>query len=189
MNSERATALTTLFHRIRDGDAAAEQNAVELVYQELREAAGAVLRSPGGLLQPTSLVHEAWLKLNGKLDHVRDRRHFLALAVRAMRQVLSDAARAEQSDKRGGGHTLVTLSKDVPGPELADIDVAQLHEALQRLRQSYARHAEVLELRALGAMRLEDIAELLNISETTVRADLKFARAWLVSELKHAGND
>ena len=182
---EEENRITLLLQRVRDGDIDAEREAVELVYRQLRDLAGGLIGAPrGGPLQPTSLAHEARLKLNGKLDHVRDRDHFFSLAVRAMRQILADVARAQGRQKRGGDRTLVTLSGIGASDPTDTFDVARLHEVLTKLRDQFPRQAEAFELRVLGALTHDEISGIMGVSDGTVRNDVKFARAWLLKHLE-----
>ncbi|MEL7474308.1 MAG: ECF-type sigma factor [Planctomycetota bacterium] len=182
--------LTVLLGRVRAGDAAAADDVVQLAYAELhRLAQGMLAGNRIGVLQPTSLVHEAWIKLNGKFGDVQDRAHFFRLAARAMRQVMIDVARAAKSEKRGGGQTIVTLSASGIAGEHEDYEIGTLVEVLRRLRELNERHADVIELRVMASLGFAEIAELLGVSKSTVHSDFQFARAWLLDELIGEGFD
>lgn len=177
--------VTELLERIRTGDAGAVDRLLPMVYDELRGLAGMVFddrRTPGHTLQPTALVHEAWMKMVGGVDRLNDRRHFFAVAARAMRQVLADHARAAAAAKRGGGARPVTfMDGAVPGSE---IELADFHEALAQLERLNPRHARVVELRLLGGLTIEETADMLEVSRGTVDTDWSVARAWLRHELR-----
>ena len=162
----------------------AEAKVVQLAYDEMRRIAGSMAgRNNGGTINATALVHEAWLKLNGNLGHVSDRCHFLALAARAMRQVMADAARAKSRQKRGGDQPRFTLHDSDGAQNANDLDLADLHEVLEGLRSSYPRQAEVFELRAFGSLTFREIGQFLDLSESSARLDWQFSRAWLRAEL------
>jgi len=159
------------------------------VYDQLRRMAAALMRSqpPDHTLQPTSLVHEAYLKLS-RHDELAgiDRAHVLALAARAMRQVLVDHARAHRRDKRGGaGRLRVTLAEGMTAAE-PDWDVIALDQALDRLAQLDPQQVKIVELRFLAGLSVEEVAGLLGISTATVKRDTAVARAWLFRELQQA---
>lgn len=174
--------VTKLLAAVRAGDAEAAEVIWPLVYQELRSMAERQLRRESGdpVLQPTVIVHEAYLKLAGDVGAASNRAHFLAIAARAMRQVLVDEARRRQAHKRGGGQLAVTLSQGADAltcdPEL----LLMLNAALDKLD---ARQREIVELRFFGGLQEQEIAELLGVSDRTVRREWVKARAWLYSEL------
>ncbi|MGP1273135.1 MAG: ECF-type sigma factor [Phycisphaerales bacterium] len=157
---------------------------------ELRDLAGMIFaqQSVSHTLQPTALVNEVWLKLS-EVDGVEDRAHFLALAARAMRQVLADHARAKSRSKRGGGAIRLTLNEshhaDQRGPAGldADLDLVAFSDALDQLARLNERHAAVAEYRLLGSLSIEEIARLLGVSEKTIKRDWQTARLWLLNEL------
>lgn len=174
--------VTTLLARWGDGDRGALDELMPLVYGELRQNAGAYLRRERAdhTLQPTALVHEAWLRLvrqgQPAFDH---RRQFYALAAQVMRRILIDHARATRADKRGGGQVRVACSSDIgvdaPGFE----DLLSLDSALARLAAVNARQAQVIELRYFGGLNVEEAADVLGISPATVSRDQRVAEAWL----------
>jgi RNA polymerase sigma factor (TIGR02999 family) len=189
VNAELKTQVTTLLGRIRDGDAIARNNLLELVYNELRGLAGAVHGQQAQYtLQPTALVHEAWIKIADHVDRLESRRHFMAVAARAMRQVLADRARGALRQKRGGDVQTVALREDVvpatvPNPTDA-LDLVALDQALTDLTQMHERHARVVEMRLLGSMTMQEIADELDISKRTAEEDWTFARVWLRRQIK-----
>jgi RNA polymerase sigma factor (TIGR02999 family) len=171
---------------VPQGDAAAElEQLLQVVYDELHTIAGRHLRRerPGHTLQPTALVHEAYLRLVGGngLSAV-DRVHFLRAASRAMRQALVDHARARGAVKRGGG-LAVTLDEAIAGHEAPIIDMLALDDALTRLGAAEPRWAQVVELKFFSGLDVPDIAHALGVSAATVKRDWQFARAWLAREL------
>ncbi len=177
---------TQLLHAL-DGDApSAAQRLFAVVYDELRALAGGCFQHqrPDHTLQPTALVNEAFLKL---VDQTRiewqSRAHFLAVAARAMRQILIDHARGRATAKRGGDLCRVTMDEAITpitdyDPELLDLD-----EALQRLAAMDERQSKIVELRFFGGMTVDEVAHVLNVSKTTVEADWRMARAWIRREL------
>jgi RNA polymerase sigma factor (TIGR02999 family) len=169
-----------------DGAVSDLDRAVPELYQELRRLAAQLMRNqrPGHILQPTALVHEAYLKLAGRPDiHCDDRKQFLALAARAMRQVLVDSARARASGKRGGDPVRITLGGAVAGSDARAFDLVSLGEALERLEKIDGRQVRIVELRYLAGMTVEEAADELSLSPTQVKREAAMARAWLIREL------
>lgn len=181
-------SVTRLLGRIRAGDADASTELLPIVYAELRGLAAAVFsdQNPGHTLQPTALVHEAWLKLAPNLDGFDDHRHFFIVAAKAMRQVLTDHARGKLAVKRGGGARRVTLDSAISPVMASGVDLLALHEALEKLTGLNERHARVVELRLFGALTIDETAEALGVSHGTVESDWAMAKAWLRSELSPA---
>lgn len=178
--------ITGLLHRWGNGDRGAFDALVPLVYDRLRDVARRMLhRAPGASLDTTSLVHEAWLKLNeAEQLTLRDRSHFLAFSSRVMRNVLIDQARARQAAKRGGALERVTLGEQAAWlPDAALDAVSELDEALQKLERVAPRQSRILEQRFFGGLSLEETAEALGVSLATVKRELRSARAWLAAEL------
>jgi len=162
-----------------------------LLYGELRALAADFLvrERSDHTLQPTALVHEAWIRLSAQDDsRWANRAQFFALAAQAMRRVLIDHARRKQAGKRGGGLRRITLSPDV-APELdsSDVDLLVLDEALERLAALDARQARVVELRFFAGLTVEEVAEALGASARTVASQWRLARAWLSRELGEQG--
>jgi RNA polymerase sigma factor (TIGR02999 family) len=177
--------ITTLLTQVRGGSASAMDRLFALVYDELRMMARQKLRHErdGHTLNPTALVHEAYLKLASQSGDWTDRTHFLAVAARAMRQILIDHARARRAAKRGAGRTHVVL--DVASVE-ADRDAEQLialDAALSALEGVSGRLARIVEYRYFAGLTLEEIATTLELSVRTVQRDWRKARAWLSREL------
>lgn len=177
--------ITQLLQRWRTGDQLALQDLTSLVYSDLRRIASRLFKGerPGHTLQPTALVNEACMKLSGaaRIDW-QSRAHFLAIAAKAMRQILIDHARLHKRGKRKG--EVVPLDEAlVVSPERSP-ELIALDEALNRLAVDYPRAAEVVELRTFGGLNNEEIAEVISISANTVIRDWNFARAWLRRELR-----
>lgn len=161
----------------------------EAVYDALRDLAAHWLdgEGPGHTLEPSALVNEAYLRLAGTgAPSWRDDAHFFAVAARCLRRILVDHARGKKASKRGRGWERITLSGLVHGDadDDASLDLVALDAALDRLAQAHERPARVVELRYFGGATLEETAEALGISTGTVKADWRFARAWLGQHLE-----
>ncbi len=158
-----------------------------LAYEELRRLAATVRQNdPNSSLSPTALVHEAWLKLQGRADVPADSRlHFRRLAARAMRQIVVDLARRRITEKRGAGSALVTYDDDLEDAAATGEDVLLLHDALDALATQAPRQAGVVELRYFGGFDLREIAELLDVGTATVSRDWRAAKAWLAANLQN----
>jgi RNA polymerase sigma-70 factor (ECF subfamily) len=157
-----------------------------LVYAELRRTAARYLRRErsGHTLQPTALVHEAYVRLIDQRDvQWQNRAHFLGFAAQVMRHILVDHARAHSAGKRGGGAARVTLSEALVVPEERDVDLVALDDALTALAALNAQQARAVELRYFGGLSIEEAAEVLGVSTATVRRDWTVARAWLRREM------
>ena len=168
----------------RDPRAALDQ-LTPLVYRELRDLAGAYLRRerPDHTLQPTALIHEAWVRLAGQsTPRWKDRAHFFGVAAQIMRQVLVDFARHHRAQKRGGGKH-IQLETQWPLPAAAASDFLALNEAIEKLQAWDTRKAQVIELRYFGGMSREEIAQTLSLTVPTVKRDLSVAEAFLRREL------
>jgi RNA polymerase sigma factor (TIGR02999 family) len=180
--------VTALLRAARDGDADAIDRIVPLVYDDLRRVARRQLAREFGSqnVRPTELVHEAYVKLSlGGADVAVDRAHFLAIAARAMRQVLVDDARNRRAAKRGGGWTRATLSGS---HWVADFDVDELLTLNDALEELDPRQRQVVECRFFGGMEDTEIAEALGVTDRTVRRDWVKARAWLYRALAERGS-
>jgi RNA polymerase sigma factor (TIGR02999 family) len=187
-----AADITRLLQAVAAGNATALEQLLPQVYGELRRIAAARLRreSVGHTLNPTDLVHEAYLKLVplGNVEW-QSRSHFFAIASRAMRQVLVDHAERRSAAKRGGGQVPLTLTDDGSATATPLDDLIALGDALSRLERVDPRQARVVECRFFGGLSLDETAEALNISAATVSRDWTFARAWLHRELDVGGGD
>lgn len=181
---DRSHAITLCLQRLRRGERGAANEMLPLVYDELRALAGRLMRGdrPDHTLQPTALVHEAWLKVARSLDGggvPNDRQHFLAVATKAMRQVLVNHARDRKAQKRGDGAVRVPLDSVVEAIEATTGDVAAMDDVLDRLAVDHPRPAQIVEMRVFGGMLVEEVAQALDLAPSTVKADWRFARAWL----------
>ena len=178
--------ITQLLRRWSEGEAEALDRAIPLLYEQLRELAHQRRRrQPGeGSLNTTGLVHEAYVRLAEPANvSLRDRHHFLAIASRVMRNVLVDHARARNAAKRGGGADVLELREDL-WISSVDLDaVTTLDAALKKLEAADARQSRIVEHRYFGGLSLDEIAAILGLSVTTVKRELRSARAWLAAEL------
>jgi len=179
--------VTQLLEAVRDGDSNALDRLVPLVYEELRALAKRELNreQPGHTLHATGLVHEAYLKLAGGGMPASDRAHFLAIASRAMRQVLVDHARRRKAAKRGGEMVRTTLGDSGASVEFRPDELIALDAALEKLDP---RQRQVVEFRFFAGMEEKEIAEVLGVSDRTVRREWVKARAWLYRALYPGGN-
>ncbi len=153
-----------------------------MLYEELRSLAQAYLarERPDHTLQPTALVHEAYIRLLGKEGlHYRGRAQFFSLMSKVMRQVLVDHGKARRAAKRGGGHSRVVLDDVVSLFGAPSIDIVALDEALSKLDQLDPQQGRIVELRFFGGLTIKEIADLLGVSQSTVERDWRLARAWL----------
>jgi len=169
------------------GDERAREQMLPLVYDELRRLAAGYLRRerPGHTLQPTALVHEAYVRLiDQRQVDWSNRAQFIGLAAVMMRRVLVNHARDRVADKRGGGaeHVPLTVAGDnIGGPP--EIDFLDLHDALERLAGLDPRKSQIVELKFFGGLTMEEIAEALGVSRATVEREWTFTRAWLYREM------
>ncbi|MEO7794378.1 MAG: sigma-70 family RNA polymerase sigma factor [Thermoanaerobaculia bacterium] len=182
--------VTELLQAWRRGETAADDKLLELVYGELKRLAAAQLRGErqGHTLEPTALVHEAYLRLAGQkgLDW-RDRSHFFGLAATMMRRILVDHARARLADKRAHLPISISLIGDLPGKREEAVDEAyllDLDRAIDRLAAAHPRPSRVVELRYFAGLEVEEVAAVLDLSPRTVKRDWAFARAWLLRALQ-----
>jgi len=157
-----------------------------MVYGELRKLAAQRLRRerPDHTLQPTALVHEAYIRLvDQRRVHWQNRAHFYGTAAHVMRRILVDRARARKADKRGGAWERVTLVGDKTSNAANDVDVLVLNDALERLAALDAQQERIVELRYFGGLTLDETAAVIGISTATVKREWAIARAWLRAEL------
>jgi RNA polymerase sigma factor (TIGR02999 family) len=179
--------VTRLLLAWNEGDASAVERLMPLVYAELRTIAERHFRREraGHTLQPTAVVHEAYFRL---VDQTRvtwkNRGHFFAVASQAMRRILVDHARARETDKRGGRGRRVTLDVGVASPEpVDDMDFIALDEALTRLKSLDGAQAQIVELRFFGGLSIDETAQVLDTSASSVKREFRSAKAWLFREL------
>jgi RNA polymerase sigma factor (TIGR02999 family) len=189
--SPRSTDVTALLHRWGRGEQTALAELMPLVYSELRGLADRSMRRERSdhTLEPTALVHEAYLRLaGGKPPALVDRRHFYALAARLMRRILVDHARGTRAERRGGGAFKVPIEELDAAPELATpapaLDLLALDEALSELAEFDSRKARIIELRFFGGLEIKETAALLELSVPTVVTDCRLARAWLAARVE-----
>lgn len=178
--------ISLLLGRMREGDAAARDRLLPLVYRDLENIAAAYARSPDVSLEPRGLVHELYLRLATTPFDTRDRKHFFTVAALAMRQILADRARRKRAAKRGGDALRVTLSGVAGRGDT--IDAAAIEEALARLEALSPRQARIVEMRCLVGLTVAETAEVLGISERTVQSEWRLARAWLTRALAQGGS-
>jgi RNA polymerase sigma factor (TIGR02999 family) len=175
--------LTGILQAIEGGDPHAAEQLLPLVYDELRSLAAARLarERPGQTLQPTALVHEAYVRLVGTSPggHWRDRTHFFRAAAEAMRHILVDQARRKRSQKRGGARKRVDLERLAAAPADRPDDVLAIHEALELLGKHDPVKAELVQLRYFAGLSLEETADMLGISRATADRYWRYARTWL----------
>jgi RNA polymerase sigma factor (TIGR02999 family) len=178
------TALLLAWSR---GDTEAFDELVPLVHAELRRLARRYMshERPGHTLQATALVNEAYLRLI-EVKHVRwqNRAHFFAMSARVMRRILVDSARARGNDKRGGGVRKVAFDEDLMGLPETGADLVALDDALRALESAHPRKSQVVELRYFGGLTVEEAGEALGVSPDTVKRDWRFAKLWLLRELR-----
>ena len=179
-----ATLLLAAFNR---GEPHAREKLLSLVYQELHAQAQAYLRAQPAdhTLQPTALVNEAFMRLVAETNpQFNDRRHFLAVASIAMRQILTDHARRARSEKRGGrGRQIDLNAADLPGNTDSGVDLVALEDALEKLARFDPRQYRIVELRFFGGLTMDEIAAEIDMSKASVELDWRAARAWLQVEL------
>ncbi len=178
--------VTELLVRWRAGDQEALQNLIPLVYEELREIARRHMKGerPGHTLQSAALVNEAYLRLiNQRPFDTRNRAHFLAVASRLMRQILVDHARRHGAAKRGVDQQ-VEIDASVVLPQTPQVELAALDDALKSLAELDERQARVVEMRFFGGLAIEEIAEVLGSSRSTIKREWNVAKAWLAREMK-----
>jgi RNA polymerase sigma factor (TIGR02999 family) len=182
--------VTHILTAIEQGDSQAADKLLPLVYEELRKLAAARMAQETGTqtLQPTALVHEAWMRLVGKNNpNFANKAHFFAAAAEAMRRILIDRARSKRSLRHGGGRQRVNLDQvDLASPD-ADDKLLAVHEALDKLATQDPVEAELVKLRYFVGLTTEEAAKLLDISERTARNYWAHARTWLYHEIAVRG--
>jgi RNA polymerase sigma factor (TIGR02999 family) len=184
--------ITQILAEWRGGDADAIEKLFPLVYDELRRQAKRSLRQERSdhTLQPTALVHEAYMRLAGGSSlAVENRVHFFGIASRIMRQILVDHARQRNAEKRGGAAQRLSLENIDILPEQSAGDLLELNDALTLLERIDERKCKVVEMRFFGGLSENEIADVLGVSEKTVRRDWKFAKLWLFRELTEGNSE
>lgn len=184
--------VTQILQEVSGGDKDAPARLMPLVYDELRRLANHYLRQerPDHTLQPTALVHEAYLKLidQSRVDW-QNRAHFFGVAAQSMRRILVDHARGHRASKRGGVQQKLTLDEAVDYSQSRDIDLVALDDALNLLAELDQRQSRIVELRFFGGLTIEETAEALGVSPATVKVDWSMAKAWLRREISRTGSD
>jgi len=182
---------TVLLAPAKQGDSPTTDQLLNLVYDELRRLAAYKLgqEAPGQTLQPTALVHEAWLKLVGVGEQkFKNRNHFIALAAEAMRRILIDRARQRKTQRHGGHCERVEMElwETRLAAPAEDDQLLAVNEALEKLQAQHPAQAQVVKLRYFGGMSNEEVAQALNISVSTVKTYWTFARAWLFDAIRNS---
>jgi RNA polymerase sigma-70 factor, ECF subfamily len=180
--------ITSSLLELSSGARAAAERMLPLVYDELRLLAANFMRRerrPEHTLQPTALVHEAYLRL---IDQTRvnwkSRAHFFAMAAEMMRRILVDHARRHNAEKRGGAETRISFDDSVSFAQELDVDVVAVDEALLDLARLDQQQSRIVELRFFGGLTLDETAEVMQISRSTVQREWNMAKAWLFNQLK-----
>jgi RNA polymerase sigma factor (TIGR02999 family) len=186
------SAVTLILNRAQAGDSSAASELLPLVYDELRKLAAARManEAAGHTLQPTALVHEAWLRLTQDDSEAQfaNRAHFFAAAAEAMRRILIDRARRKSAGKRGGGWERMNLDKIEMAADADDEILLLVSESLDKLAQEEPKAAEVVKLRFFAGLTLEEAGQALGFTERTAKRHWAFARAWLYDAMKAAFN-
>jgi RNA polymerase sigma factor (TIGR02999 family) len=184
---ENSQQITQLLNRWSNGDAEVLDNLMPLVYEELRRQASGYLRRERSnhTLQPTALINEAYLKLIDQRDvKWQNRAHFFAIVAQAMRRILVDYARERKREKRGGAAENLPLDEALTiVSQEKSVDLVALDEALNKLAKFDERQAKVVELRYFSGLSIDETAEVLNVSNITIRRDWSMAKAWLFHEI------
>ena len=181
--------ITRILESANAGDPNAAEALLPLVYDELRRLAASrmAIESPGQTIQPTALVHEAWLRLTASNSpQFANRAHFFAAASEAMRRILIERARRKLAQKRGGRRERINLDEVEIAVDADDDTLLLVNEALEKLKLQDPRTAELVNLRFFGGLTLEDAGQVMGISERTARRTWAFARAWLYKEINAA---
>jgi RNA polymerase sigma-70 factor, ECF subfamily len=188
MTADSTYDLTALLQAWNEGDGAAFDRLLPLIYNELHQRASQCMareRRPDPL-QTTALINELYLKMvDLRRVSWQNRSHFFAVCARQMRRILIDLYRAGICQKRGGLQERITLDTSAIAAQAAHHDLLAIHDALERLQQLDERKAQVVELRFFGGLSVKETADVLRVSAETVMRDWKFSRAWLLAELSH----
>lgn len=186
MDSASSNPVTELLVRWSDGDPAAREALIPLVYNELRRLARRCLAGQNHpTLQSTALVHEAYLRLVGQASlRAESRSHFLAIAARLMREILVDQARARNALKRGANCITLAFDEAVALPKRRELDLVALDDALKELTELDPRQSQIVDLRFFGGLSIEETSLVLEMSPATVKREWATARLWLQRELR-----
>lgn len=180
---DKAEEITILLKRSNKGDVGARDRVLELLYEELRRIASRHAWKVGETMRPTALVNEAFVKLFKNDASFENRDNLLACAALAMRQLILNNAEKARSKKRGGGQVNLTL-EDWDGSNGLETDAVALNQVLEQLEKAHPRHAKLLGLCYFAGFKNREIAEILDVSESTVTKDLRFAKAWVKKKLR-----
>jgi RNA polymerase sigma factor (TIGR02999 family) len=175
---------------LQSNNTSALEGLLPIVYEELHSLAAALFRREyrsNHTLQPTAIVHEAYLRLVGSSNNIswQNRAHFFGIAANVMRQILVNHAHARNAQKRGGSKTIIALNEAASFFETNNLDILALHAALDKLSKLDSRQSKLVELKFFGGLKNEEIAEVLQISVSTVKREWEMARAWLYHQLKN----
>jgi len=188
LQTRAVSEITHLLGRLEQGDANAAEELLPLVYEELRRLAASKManEAPGQTLQPTALVHEAWLRLGGsEAPSFQNRAHFFGAAAEAMRRILIERARRRVAAKRGAGAAMVDVDEiEIPSPLADDDQLLAVNEALEKFAALDPRKAELVKLRYFVGMSFDEAAAALGIAVPTAKQWWAYARAWLTVELR-----
>jgi RNA polymerase sigma factor (TIGR02999 family) len=178
--------ITLMLEAMSKGDRRASEDLLPLVYEELRKLAAARMarEAAGHTLQPTALVHEAWLRLVGQGPHSWENRgHFFGAAAEAMRRILIEHARRRMRLKRGGGQALLDIADMDMAAAIPDEKILLVNEALEEFKAEDPEKARLVLLKFFAGLTNEQVAEILNVNERTVRRQWEFAKAWLFDRI------
>jgi RNA polymerase sigma-70 factor (ECF subfamily) len=180
--------VTLLLKAMKNGDQSAAEKLLPLVYKELHRVAKSYMRRerPEHTLQPTALIHEAYLRLAHDDVDWQSRQHFIGVAANVMRRVLVDHARAHKAEMRGGGLERIEFEEGLAISKERSSEVIALHDALNRLELLNPRRAKVVELRYFGGLSVEEVAAVLDMSPRSVKRDWALARPWLFREIQNS---
>ena len=187
LSGDSVSDATVLLTAVEQGDPAAAEKLLDLLYEELRRLAAFKMagQPPGQTLQPTALVHEAWLRLVGTRNPTfKNRSHFFSAAAEAMRHILIDRARRKQTQRHGGGFERVDLDNVALAAPSTDDQLLAVNEALDKFALQHPLQAEVVKLRYFAGMTNEEVAQLLGISLSTAKNYWNFSRGWLFNEIQ-----
>ena len=188
MTTPSQQEVTRLLVRLTDGDRGVLDDLLPVVYGELRRLASSYLRRerPGHTLQPTALVHEAYMRLVDQTQvQWQNRAHFFGVAAQMMRRILVDHARAHEAEKRGGEFQKLSLDENLDAASgERDINLVALDDALDRLAEMDPQKSKIVELRFFGGLSVEETAAVLGVSAPTVKRQWRMAKAWLYGQVK-----
>ena len=185
--AEMSDATTVMLAAIETGDSKAAEQLLVLVYDELRRLAASKMaqESPGQTLQPTALVHEAWLRLAGnQTPSFKNREHFFRASAEAMRRILIDRARRKHTQRHGGGYQRIDLESFALAAPAVDDQLLIVNEALEKFALEHPVQADLVKLRYFAGLTNEEVSEVMSISVSTAKNYWTFSRAWLLNEIE-----